>query len=746
VIIKKLLFSQTMKNPRLLTRWNYDGDATFQAVGKGVVRAFRLQKTPQHKDEGGGWKKFQLGILINLFWCGIAIAQEQPAPSTSGSSAPVTQLAPVVVTATRSETPLTQVPAAVSVVDQSDIQLGQPTIGLDESLNRVPGIFIQNSMNFAQDQRLSIRGFGTRSAFGVRELKVIVDGLPETSPDGQTEFDNVDLSDVQRIEVLRGPASSLYGNASGGVINITTEEGPRRPFAEVRTIGGSYGLLKTQAKTGGQVGNLNFFFNTSYLYLDGYRDNSQTKAVVFTGKLRYTINPNSDLTTILNFTDSPLAQDPGALTTAEIKRNRRQARALNVTLDNGESVTQGKLGFVYRNQFAPGHEVTITQYSMFRQFDAKLPILPSAGGGVVVFDRFGIGGGVKYSWDTHLGGFRNRFMAGVDTQYQIDNRRRFNNDNGKSGKLRLHQDEEVQSVGPFIRNEFYLRENLILSAGLRYDNIRFTVSDYFLGDGNQSGARTFDQISPMGGILYSPLPWLNLYANVSTAFQVPTTTEFANPNEIGGLNPSIKPQKAINYEVGTRGTLWNRLRYEGSFFWITIDDELVQFQGASGRSFFRNAGRSTRRGIETSFQLPITDELGWTFAYTYLDAQYDRYTIQTGRLDGNDEPGIAPHQLFTELFYAHRSGLYGAFNVLYVDRFYADDTNQNHNSSYTVINARLGYDWQLGRGRISPFVGLNNIGDEHYNGLVRLNAVGRRFYEPSPTFNVYGGVAIAYEF
>ncbi|MBM4259434.1 MAG: TonB-dependent receptor [Deltaproteobacteria bacterium] len=676
-----------------------------------------LQQTSRKGKVIGRWRKLGFGVFFNLLLYGTVIAQGQPAPATkNGTTTTTPQLAPVVVTATRGETPLAEVPASVSVIDQSDIQLGQQTIGLDESLNRVPGVFIQNSFNFAQDQRLSIRGFGTRSAFGVRELKVMVDGLPETSPDGQTEFDNVDLGAVQRIEVLRGPASSLYGNASGGVINITTEDGPARPFAETRITGGSFGLVKAQAKTGGQIGRLNFFFNTSYLHLGGYRDRSRTQAVVFTGKLRYTINPDSSFTTILNFTDSPFADDPGALTTAEVKRNRRQARALNVTLASGESVTQGKLGFVYRNQFAPGHEVTVTQYSMFRQFGAKLPVLPSAGGGVVVFDRFGIGGGVKYAWNAMFGGFRNRFMLGVDTQYQIDNRRRFNNDSGKSGKLRFHQNEEVQSVGPFMRNEFYLRDNLILSAGLRYDSIRFTVTDSFLGDGNQSGTRTFDQISPMGGILYSPLPWLTLYANVSTAFQVPTTTEFANPNEIGGLNPEIDPQKAINYEVGTRGVLWDRLRYEGSFFWITIDNQLVQFQGASGRSFFRNAGHSTRRGIETSFQLPITSELSWIFSYTYLDAQYDRYRIQSGRLDGNYEPGIAPHQVFTELFYAHSSGLYGALNLLYVDRLYADDTNLNHNSSYTVVNARVGYELQLGRGKISPFVGLNNLGDEITTG------------------------------
>ena len=507
-----------------------------------------------------------------------------PPASTTTPQAGVTTLEPVVVTATRSETPLAHVPAAVSVVDQSDIQLGQPTVGLDESLNRVPGVFIQNAFNFSQDQRISIRGFGTRAAFGVREIKLVVDGIIETSPDGQSETDNIDLGSTQRIEVLRGPASSLYGNASGGVLSITTEDGPTRPFAEARLTGGYYGLIKPQIKVGGQIGKLNFLFNTSYFYLDGYRDHTRHRNILFTGKLRYTFNSQSDLTTLLSFTDAPFASDAGGLTREQIKQDRRQARDLNALLDAGERITHGRLGFVYRNQFLPGHEITITQYSLFRQLDSKLPIRPAAGGGVVVFDRFGIGGGIKYTYDTTFGGFRNRFMLGVDTQYQIDNRRRFNNDDGKSGKLRFHQDEEVTSVGPFIHNEFSLRENLILSAGLRYDSIRFSVDDRFRSDGNQSGSRTPDQLSPMGGILYSPIPSLSLYANVSTAFQVPTTTEFANPDESGGLNPDLDPQKAINYEVGARGSLWQRMRYDVAFFWINIDDELIQFEGSQDGS------------------------------------------------------------------------------------------------------------------------------------------------------------------
>lgn len=688
-----------------------------------------------------------------------AWAQEQTAqtapPSQEGqavatppteTSTTVTTLEPVVVTATRSATPLTDVPAAVSVIDQSDIQLGQPTLTLDESLNRVPGVFPQNNFNFSQDQRLSIRGFGTRAAFGIREIKLIVDGLPETSPDGQTEIDTLDLSSVRRIEVLRGPASSLYGNASGGVINILTEDGPSRPFLETRLLGGYFGMQKYQTKTGGQLGKLNYFFNTSYFTINGFREQSRSQNVIANGKLRYSFNEQADVTTIINFTDAPVADDAGGLTLAQVKQSRQQARDVNRTFGAGERLRQGKLGFVYRHELFPGHELTVTQYSMFRQFVGKLPIGPRAGSGIVAFDRFGIGGGMKYSINGSIGGFRNRLIVGVDTQYQIDNRRRFNNENANRGNLRFHQDEEVTSVGPFVRDEFYLRENLQLSFGLRYDSVEFSVDDRFRSDGNDSGARTMDQLSPMGGILYSPWSFLHLYANVSTAFQVPTTTEFANPNEGGGFNPDINPQKAINYEVGARGTVGERLSYDVALFWIVIDDELIQFEGESGRTFFRNAGRSTRQGAEFHIDYPILPDLVWSLAYTYIDATFDRYKTPVGRFNNNDEPGIPANQLFTELLYLHRSGFFGAFNILFVDDFFANDANTFQNDAYTVLNLRFGYDMQLGDFRLSPFVGLNNITDEHYNGLVRLNAAANRFFEPAPDFNAYGGLAMAYEF
>ena len=272
------------------------------------------------------------------------------------------------------------------------------------------------------------------------------------------------------------------------------------------------------------------------------------------------------------------------------------------------------------------------------------------------------------------------------------------------------------------------------------------MTDQFLEDGDQSGVRTFAHISPMGGLLYSPLDDLHLYANVSTAFQVPTTTELARPDEGGGFNTDLNPQHALNYEIGARGAIWHRLTYDLALFWIVIDDELVAFESESGRNFFRNAGRSERKGLELALHIPLLEGLRWTLAYSFLEAEFDRFLTPSGRFDDNDEPGIPPHQLFTELFYAHPSGFYAALSMQYVDDFYVDNANSARNDAYTVLNLRMGCEMTVGNSRIAPFVGIRNIADDGYNGLTRLNALGGRFFEPSAGINAYGGVTASYDF
>lgn len=653
-------------------------------------------------------------------------------------------LEPIVVTATRLPQPLDSVPAAISVVERPEIQDARPTVSLDEPLNRVPGVFVQNSGNFAQDFRVQIRGFGTRAGFGTREIKVLVDGLPETLPDGQTNFDSVDLDAIERIEVLRSPASSLYGNASGGVIQMFTEDGPETPGASLRLSGGSYDMQKYVLKGGGRAGAARLFVQASYFSLDGYRDHSRTQSTIVNGKLAYDVGPDTTVTLLLNGVDSPLADDPGALTRQEANNNPRQARPLNVLQNAGETVQQGRLGVVATHRLSVG-ALSAYAYGVYRDFDSSLPIpasVPPVQGGIVTFYRFSPGGGMQYAVTSPLLAWTQQFTAGVDVQYQDDDRRRFQNLRGQRGTLGLEQREQVTSVGPYIQEQVFITDALELSAGLRYDSVYYNVDVEVPPDSSDSGSQTLDAWSPAGGVRYTLLPSVTLFANIGTAFQVPTTTEFANPAG-AGFNPDLGPQKAISYEIGARHES-ARLQAGLAAFFLNLRDELVPYElpDQSERTFFRNAGRSQRYGLELDWQAFLLPSLRWTSAITWIHAEYTDYTTPAGNFAGNIEPGIPPFQMYNELLYTHSSGVFAAFEAFAVNSYFVDDANLFSSPGYGLLTLRGGYERTFGNVSIAPFVGFNNLLDANYDGTVRLNAALDRFFEPAPGFNVYGGVVV----
>lgn len=691
----------------------------------------------RHMRNVGGYVGMMMAVML---WCATAMAQ-----STDQSS--WVELQPIVVTAPRVDTLITEVPAAISVVESDDIQLAQPTLGLDESLVRIPGIFSQNRFNFAQDLRLSIRGFGARAAFGIRGIRIVVDGIPATLPDGQSQVDSLDLGSTQRVEVMRGPASALYGNASGGVIHIITEEGPETPFVEARTTHGEYGLWKMQLKSGGQTGPLNYLFNTARLEYGGYRDQSRTESVVFNGKLRFDIDDASELTALINILDSPRADDPGGVSREDIEmEGRRAAAAVNRENQTGEEVSQQRFGLIYRRALGALHDVQVNGYFTARQFRGAIPFR------VVGFDRHFVGGGIQYGYRGELFGRKSRLTVGLDVQHQVDRRKNYTNDNGEPGdELLLNQDEKVTSVGPYIQEELGLLDNLTLVLGGRYDNVRFQVDDFFLTDGDDdSGSRTFDQLTGRFGLLYRPQPEVNVYVNIAQSFETPSTTELVNrppddqSHDPGGLDPDIDPQKAINYEMGVKGRVFHRLSYELALFYILLRDELIPFE-EQGRTFFRNAGKSKRYGLELGLGFEMMQGLRTSLAYTYLHAEFREFGQDNGEdLDGNDVPGLPDHQIHAEIFYRHDWGFYGGFDVLHVSDFFVNDANTEKNSAYTVANLRLGYDYIWEHWTLAPFLGIQNLFDEAYNSNVRINAFGGRFFEPAPELNVYGGLSVAY--
>lgn len=656
------------------------------------------------------------------------------------------------VTVTRLDQSLLDVPSAVSLVNKEDIQVGRQQLGLDESLNRVPGMFFQNRYNFTQDLRVSIRGFGARANFGIRGLKIISDGIPATLTDGQSGTDDLDIGSVDRIEILRGPSSSLYGSASGGVISLYTEDGPEVPFVEASVNVGEYDHQKYQAKAGGQFEKLNYLLNISTMSMDGYREHSRVEHSLINSKFRYDIDSESDLTIILNAVDSPMADDPGAITEVQVAQNPQQAEARNLSSNAGEAFEQQKFGLIYNRKFDETRHLTLSNYYLWKNFSNILPLgthIPMAAtDGVVEFDRFFYGGGAQYSQESSLFGLSNNTIIGIDIDAQKDDRQRFINNAGIKGNMSFDQLEHAQSYGFYIRNELAFTDTVNLSVGGRYDIVELSVEDRFLTNADQSGELDFKEFSPAAGISWRALDNISLYTNYAFAFETPTFTELANPARslnvnLGGF-ANVTAQNADSFEIGAKGMLFDRINFELALYTSSVKDEVISTVNIGNRAFFQNAD-TDRQGLEAALQFDIIENLKASIAYTYSDFKFDVFET-TPLAVGNKLPGLPDHQFYTELAYRNNGGFFAVWDFLYISEVFVNNLNSVINPDYHVSNFRIGNEFRLDDIALSPFVGINNLFNENYNGNVAINAFGNRYFEPAPTRNIYGGLTARYFF
>ncbi len=680
---------------------------------------------------------FIICIFTGMMLFHIANAQELTTDSSE-----VYEISPVELTASRWKELNTRSHLAISSISKDKIQRGQQQLSFNESLNYIPGLFALNPGNFAQDLRVSIRGFGARAAFGIRGIKLLVDGIPETTPDGQAQVDNLDIGLAERVEVVRGPASGLYGNASGGVISVTTEEPTEDPFTELRLSWGSFGFQRYQLKTGQQLDKFSYIVHGSYTASNGYREHSEMENYLFNGKFGYQFDSLSTLTLLLNYVDSPLSNDPGGINLDDVNEDRRQARLRNVVFDGGEELTQGKVGLVYNRDIHPQHSIQIKLYHIFRDFANRLPF---ESGGIVQFDRSFTGGGAWYQYTGNFLSVPYRLLSGVDIEWQGDDRARFNNLEGETGERVFDQKEIFQNIGVFVKQQWDLTQFFSLSANLRFDNIRIEAEDSFLSDGDDSGTQDLQAISPMAGIVYSPREELSIYANVATSFETPTLSELSNnPTGGGGFNDDLEPQRANNYEIGVKGIINATFAYELALFHINVNDELVPFEleAFPGRNFFRNAGESRRNGLELLLNYRIKPGLTTYLTYTFSDFVYTDYETTEGNFADNRLPGIPKHMLFSEIRYQKNEGWYGLIQMRYNSPLYADDANETLDSGYIVANVRTGFLKKLNTIILEPFLGINNITDSQYTANIRINAFGGRYYEPAEGISIFGGLRV----
>lgn len=648
------------------------------------------------------------------------------------------------VSATLLKQPDSKLPFALSQIDRERIQTASLQLSLDEPLQTVPGVFVLNPYNFAQDSRIAIRGFGARANFGIRGIQLIADGIPATLPDGQGSVDAIDLGSTERIQIVRGPASAIYGASSGGVLLLETESGPSVPFLESRFTAGSNDLLQAQLKSGGQRGALGYLMSGAYLDYDGYRDHSETESRRLNAKFDYSLTPSSELTALVNVIDLPKQNDPGGLTREEAEEDPSQARQRNVDFDSGEEVEQATLGLAYARRLNDQHSIELKSYYRTRDFENRLPFVD---GGQVAFERdfYGLGGLYRFR-ESEL-----EAIAGLSYELQMDDRERFDNLNGDRGDLVFRQDEEIETIGWFAIASVAPMESVIVSAALRQDFTNYEVDDRFLEDGDDSGNRDFDETSPMVGVLWEFRPDLAMYANVARSFEAPTSTELANPSG-GGFNSDLDPQTATSYELGLKGThAWlgeRRMRYELVAFWIDIEDSIVPFELESdpGRDYFRNAGESERTGIEAALAVDLLEGLTLDLSYTWSDFEYTRFDFEGEDFSGNQLPGIPEHFANLQLNYRHESGWFARWNTRYTGSMQADDANTTTVSESTVSDLRIGLLHERGGWTIEPYFGLNNVFDQDYFANIRINAFGGRYYEPALERNLYAGLRLRYDF
>lgn len=647
----------------------------------------------------------------------------------------------VIVSEKRIENSVLGIPRSVSVIDKERIGSSTQQLGLDESLLGVPGLYLQNRYNFAQDLRLSLRGFGARSSFGVRGVKIIVDGIPQTLPDGQAVLDNIDLSMVGHIDVLRGAASSLYGNASGGVINIETESPSEQRFIQSNIAVGEFGYEKKQIKINNSNGRAKYWFNVASQELDGFREHSRFENNLLSGRLSLDVGSRAYLAVVLSVVDQPVAEDPGGIDLAQLALNRQAAFEQNVLFDASEDLDQQQLGWVYKAATSSS-ELLVRNYYVRRDFNNRLPFVE---GGAVSLDRLFYGAGVQY---TRFGLLSDAvdISVGIDIEEQNDKRERFDNNQSFVGALVFDQDETVLSRGAYIQGDYWLTDNYQFSAGLRYDRLRFDVDDAFLGDGDDSGEISFSEISPSLGISYHFDSGV-LYALYNRSFETPTTAELANPSGSGGFNTALGSQNAVSYELGLKLTN-KQLYYELVVFYIDSNDELVPFELADspGRTFFSNAGRSTRNGIETVFAYKNDNGISVDASYTWSDFDFEDFIDEEGNdFSDNQIPGV-PNQ-FAHLAFVYKPirMLSLRFDTTYSGKLFADNANEARVPSYVVSNLRVGLHTAQGNWKIKPYIGVNNLFGELYNNNIRINAFGGRFFEPAPEREIYGGIGVSYD-
>lgn len=671
----------------------------------------------------------------------------------------------MVVTAAPTTISELDTPAAVSVVNGDEMRQAAPRVNLSESLGAVPGLQVQNRQNYAQDLQLSIRGFGSRSTYGVRGLRIYVDGIPATMPDGQGQTSNIDIGSVDTIEVLRGPFSALYGNSSGGVINVTSQTGTQPPTVEASSYYGSFGTWHYGMKATGAVGDgshagdVDYTVSTNRFTTHGYRDHSGARKNLANARLGVRINDVSKLTLLLNSVDIK-ANDAGGLTADEWRDNPRQSPRGD-QYNTRKNTRQTQAGLRYERQLSAQDDLSVMMYAgerettQFQSIPRAPQLKPSHAGGVIDLTRHYQGIDTRL---THRGELLVpvTLTAGLDYENMSERRKGYENfvmvngapQYGEQGALRRNERNLMWNVDPYLQTQWQLTDKLSLDAGVRYSSVWFDSNDYYItpGNGDDSGDASYHKWLPAGSLKYALTDAWNVYLSAGRGFETPTINELSyRSDNQSGLNFGLKPSTNDTVEIGSKTRIGNGL-FTAALFQTNTDNEIVVDSSSGGRTSYKNAGKTRRQGMELGLDQQFGESWRLKAAWTWLDATYRTNVCDDASCNGNRIPGIARNMGYASFGYQPEQGWYAGSDIRYMSDIMANDENTAKAPSWTVVGLTTGYKWSYGRMDMDLFGRIDNLFDREYVGSVIVNESNGRYYEPAPGRNYGIGLNLAWRF
>ncbi|MFZ6757008.1 TonB-dependent receptor family protein [Undibacterium sp. Ji50W] len=671
----------------------------------------------------------------------------------------------VVISGSRVERSSFDLAAAIDVVDDTRTGEAQMRVNLSEALVSVPGLVVSNRQNYAQDLQISSRGFGARSAFGVRGMRLISDGIPATMPDGQGQAATFNLDVASRIEVLRGPLAAIYGNHSGGVMQLLTKTGEGPASVELNLLSGSDGVGKIDVNAQGESAGIAYVVDSSRFQTSGYRQHSAAKREANFAKIALVPWEKSKLTLVANRLVQADTQDPLGVQWLTFLNNPRQAeidssdtqnpkRSFAERYNTRKSINHVQFGLTYEQLMDSGRlRLSLydgdRQVSQYQAFSKAFQATASQSGGVVDFDRHFYGAEVNWLTTTELAGGVLTTTLGLDYARSSDKRQGFENfilaQYGVKGNLRRDEQDIVTSLDPYLQTE-WVAGPWRFSAGLRRNQLDIRVYDYFLANGNDSGSLSYAKTTQFAGLLYKWNPDLNLYASAARGMESPTLNELFYSGSGSGFNFNLRAAQNTQMEAGAKVVLPGGARLNAAIFQVRSTDELVVDTAVGGRTSYWNAARTLRQGVEVALDWSWHNGVSARFSGTALRAIYDQ--AYGAIAAGNRLPGVPNTNWYGELaWHAQDERFNVGLEMLGSGKLYVEDSNKETAApAYAIANFRIGARQDAGAWRFKEFLRVNNLSDKTYVGSVIVADTNRRFYEAALGRNWLLGASIQMTF